>query len=217
MQNLTHNFLPFLAGAPALGLQDNISLSRDLPPEILEFKHEAPRRWLTVMDKVPLSIGPKRLIFNTKMVLPIKKIQPQNNGVKRYSTSKFYADFCQRLRRLREHQEWSQQQMAKLIGIPMANYQKYEQGKRRMPLDVVAAVSRVTGESMDVLLTGKLPDVHTKISRVAWDALKKEQREVLIRDGYVPETPRVLDNSDTLDFFEGQHAERRGRHRPPMT
>ncbi len=187
MQDLTRDFLPLFTSTAALSLQNHIGFRRDLSAEIFEFDHTAPRMQPRGVVVVPISIEPKCPIFNTKMVLPMKKERPQNNKMTTGRT--FYTDFCRRLRRIRERQEWSQQQMAALIGIPMANYQKYEQGKRRMPLDVVARVARVTGESLDVLLTGSLPETKARISGAAWAALKRGQREALIREGYMPETP----------------------------
>ena len=105
---------------------------------------------------------------------------------------------CQRLLTVRaQHLGYSQAEMAARLGISMARYQKYEQGKRRIPLDILALFSALTKVPLEYLMwgttSGQLPA--RPVPAEAWALLSKEQKETLLEGGHAPDiiAPRPPD------------------------
>ena len=57
----------------------------------------------------------------------------------------------QRLKDLREDAEKSQEEIAKIIGTTQSYYAQYENGKRSIPFERVAALARYYNVSLDYL------------------------------------------------------------------
>ena len=62
--------------------------------------------------------------------------------------------FGHRLRALRTSLAYTQNQMARALGIQTARYSKYEIGRSEAPYDVLVKIARLAGTSLDYLLTG---------------------------------------------------------------
>lgn len=60
--------------------------------------------------------------------------------------------FNQRLRSTRMKRKYTQQNMADLLGISLNAYQKYEQGTRTPPIDMLVLIANVFDVSLDFLL-----------------------------------------------------------------
>ncbi len=63
--------------------------------------------------------------------------------------------FGQRLRALRTSLAYTQNQMARALGIQTARYSKYEIGRSEAPYEVLVKIARLAETSLDYLLTGR--------------------------------------------------------------
>ncbi len=63
--------------------------------------------------------------------------------------------FGRRLRALRTSLAYTQNQMARALGIQTARYSKYEIGRSEAPYDVLVKIARLAETSLDYLLTGR--------------------------------------------------------------
>ena len=57
-----------------------------------------------------------------------------------------------RIRDLREDHDWNQTQVAKMLGMSQTGYSKYETGENDIPAQVLIALARIYGTSIDYLL-----------------------------------------------------------------
>ncbi len=57
-----------------------------------------------------------------------------------------------RIRDLREDHDWNQTQVAKKLGMSQTGYSKYETGENDIPTQVLIALARIYGTSVDYLL-----------------------------------------------------------------
>lgn len=92
-----------------------------------------------------------------------------------------------RLKQLRGEQ--SQSDFAQLIGVPFRTYQRYEAGETAPKRDVIEKISKLTGKSVDWIMTGEsgLPadhateqtaaNGHDDITRKLVDILKDMDRD----------------------------------------
>lgn len=64
-----------------------------------------------------------------------------------------------RLAMLREGLDLSQDEFAGKLGISQTRYSKYESGRSQPPLDILIAVSELTGQSLDFIIAGKPPAI----------------------------------------------------------
>ncbi|MDD4797220.1 MAG: XRE family transcriptional regulator [Eubacteriales bacterium] len=64
---------------------------------------------------------------------------------------------AQRIRELREILEMSPQHVAEKVGIPLEQYQSYEDATADIPISVLYAVAGVLGVDATVLMTGEAP------------------------------------------------------------
>lgn len=90
--------------------------------------------------------------------------QSHNNGESKnpcYDVSNPYAledntmPFSERLSKLRNERGLTQQEMAKLIGVGIAQMRRYEKGKSSPTLDVIKNIARTLGVSADELIFDK--------------------------------------------------------------
>lgn len=90
--------------------------------------------------------------------------QPHNNGESKnpcYDVSNPYAledntmPFSEKLSKLRNERGLTQQDMAKLIGVGIAQMRRYEKGKSSPTLDVIKNIARTLGVSADELIFDK--------------------------------------------------------------
>lgn len=70
------------------------------------------------------------------------------------ATTAYYVDFRERLVRLRTTLGWTQEDMAKALGISLPNYQKYEI-RSKFPLHALEQLARVTHRDLDYIVTGR--------------------------------------------------------------
>ena len=63
--------------------------------------------------------------------------------------------FKDRLRFLREHQELSQREVAKLLGVGQTTYNRYETGQREPNLETLKKISQLFDISVDYLLNNE--------------------------------------------------------------
>lgn len=66
----------------------------------------------------------------------------------------FNVRFCERIARLRSERGWTQQQMARAIGVPHERYKKYET-RSPMPLYLLPRFAMQVDRDVEYLLTGK--------------------------------------------------------------
>ena len=66
--------------------------------------------------------------------------------------------FGRRLRALRHSLGYTQNQMARALGIQTARYSKYEIGRSEAPYDVLVKIAKLTDTSLDHLITGRMAD-----------------------------------------------------------
>lgn len=66
----------------------------------------------------------------------------------------YYDAFRKRLVDLRKQLGWSQEDMAKALGIALPNYQKYEI-RSKFPLHHLEQLARVTHRDLDFIVTGR--------------------------------------------------------------
>lgn len=57
-----------------------------------------------------------------------------------------------RIRDLREDKDMKQREMAQLLGCSQRTYSDYENGKTRIPPDLLIEIARIHGTSIDYLL-----------------------------------------------------------------
>lgn len=57
-----------------------------------------------------------------------------------------------RIRNLREDHDFKQSDIANQLGLSQSQYQLYESGKRRIPVDIVIQLSQIYNVSVDYLL-----------------------------------------------------------------
>lgn len=60
--------------------------------------------------------------------------------------------YYKRLRDLREDADLTQRQLAERLGMPQAQYCRYEQGKRDIPTEVLVYLADMYGTSADYIL-----------------------------------------------------------------
>ena len=60
--------------------------------------------------------------------------------------------YYKRLRDLREDHDLTQRQLAELLGMPQAQYCRYEQGKRDIPTDVLVRLADMYKTTTDYIL-----------------------------------------------------------------
>ena len=61
-------------------------------------------------------------------------------------------DYLTKLRALREDRDFSQKQVADLLGVAQTTYSQYELGKRALPIEYLVILCRFYGVSSDWLL-----------------------------------------------------------------
>ena len=57
-----------------------------------------------------------------------------------------------RLRDLREDHDYTQKELAKILGMSQTGYSKYETGENDVPTSILIALSRLYGTSIDYIL-----------------------------------------------------------------
>lgn len=70
------------------------------------------------------------------------------------SERNYYAALRSRLVSTRHQLDWSQADMANALGIPLANYKKYEV-RSKFPLHLVERLALVTHRDVEYIVTGK--------------------------------------------------------------
>lgn len=75
----------------------------------------------------------------------------------------FHESFRSRLKTLRDDLGWSQPQMAKVLGVPLVNYKKYET-RSKFPPHLYEQLALATHKSLDFIVTGRDSNV-TAFSR----------------------------------------------------
>lgn len=63
-----------------------------------------------------------------------------------------YLNYAERIRALRQDNDLSQQQIAKMLGIAQTTYSQYELEKRPMPIDYLIALCQYYNVSADYML-----------------------------------------------------------------
>lgn len=58
----------------------------------------------------------------------------------------------QRIKNLREDKDWTQQKVADMLHISRSAYSAYENGANAVPIEVLIALSKLHGTSIDYLL-----------------------------------------------------------------
>ena len=81
------------------------------------------------------------------------------------TTGGYYAAFRERLKTIRVEMDYSQEEMATALGIPLANYKKYEI-RSKFPPHLFERLALVTQRPLAYIVTGKGPNVRV-ISRRA--------------------------------------------------
>jgi len=66
----------------------------------------------------------------------------------------FNAEYCQRVRALREARGFSQEQMADALGIPADRYRKYE-GRSPLPAYLIPRFALIVGRDIEFVVTGR--------------------------------------------------------------
>lgn len=85
--------------------------------------------------------------------------------------------FGERLRGLRAEKGLTQEETAEKLNISLRYYQMLERGEKVGSVDILIAVSRVLGCSLDYLLTGKLGEVETDPLSARLNGLTARQRQ----------------------------------------
>ena len=76
----------------------------------------------------------------------------------------FWDTLCARLRKLRNDQGWTQEDVAGRVGIGKSAYKSYENNDRRIPVDVLTRVAALYNVSVDELLGNSVrPNASTNI------------------------------------------------------
>lgn len=66
----------------------------------------------------------------------------------------FNAALCQRVKGIRESKEWTAEEMAVALGIPVHRYRKYE-SRSPIPHYLIPRIALIAGRSVEWVLTGK--------------------------------------------------------------
>lgn len=64
-----------------------------------------------------------------------------------------------RIRDLREDKDWSQKQIAQMLGMSQTGYSKYETGENDIPTQILIKLAKIHNTSVDYLL--ELTDIPT--------------------------------------------------------
>ena len=111
-------------------------------------------------DKDNLSFMQARfwgLVCKDNMVPDRQRLIGDNWSVpKTKPDSQYYVDFRRRLKDLKDDLGYTQDQMAKALGMSKANYQKYED-RSKFPLHKLEQLALVTHQTLDFIVTGKNP------------------------------------------------------------
>ncbi|BBB91795.1 MAG TPA: helix-turn-helix transcriptional regulator [Methylomusa anaerophila] len=91
-----------------------------------------------------------------------------------------YIQFGKRLANVRQDKGLSQNEFAKVLGIPQSTYAGYEVGKRKIPLELIERVANALEVSSTFLIAGK--DVSPPIA-----------------DPYTPQEQTIIKKYRTLD------------------
>jgi transcriptional regulator with XRE-family HTH domain len=78
----------------------------------------------------------------------------------------YYDAFRKRIKTIRDELEWSQAEMANALGIPLANYKKYEI-RSKFPPHLFERLALVTHRNIEFIVTGRGPNVRTIGRRAA--------------------------------------------------
>lgn len=90
----------------------------------------------------------------------------------------FNIALCARVRTLRESLDWSAEIMAEALGVPAARYRKYEK-RTNLPHYLIPRFARLTGYSVEYVLTGREPGRHAdrhRADQAAPSASRRDQR-----------------------------------------
>lgn len=68
--------------------------------------------------------------------------------------AEFVDQFCARTQRLRLERDWTQQQMATALDVPLERYKKYET-RSPMPVFLIPRFAQLVDRSIAYVLTGK--------------------------------------------------------------
>jgi transcriptional regulator with XRE-family HTH domain len=83
------------------------------------------------------------------------------------STDRAYYDaFRKRIKTIRDELEWSQAEMADALGVPLANYKKYEI-RSKFPPHLFERLALVTHRNIEFVVTGRGPNVRAIGRRAA--------------------------------------------------
>ena len=69
-----------------------------------------------------------------------------------------------RIRDLREDKDWTQRQIANMLGITQPQYNRYEQGYRDIPTDILIKLAELFNTSTDYILdrtSNPCPSIHS--------------------------------------------------------
>ncbi len=69
-------------------------------------------------------------------------------------------EIAERLRELRQICDFSLEEMAGAVGVPVEEYAKYESGQKDLPISVVLEVAQKCKVEPSILLTGEEPKLH---------------------------------------------------------
>lgn len=124
-----------------------------------------------------------------------------------------------RLRELREICDYSLEELAEKIKLPVAVYAKYESGESDIPISALLSVAEVCGVEPGTILTGEEPKLHEfcvtragkgkgverrkeyKYQSLAYSFLHKKIDPFYVTAGPVPAgTPLVLNSHDGQEF-----------------
>jgi transcriptional regulator with XRE-family HTH domain len=88
----------------------------------------------------------------------------------------FNIALCARVRMLRESLDWSAEIMAEALGVPAARYRKYE-NRTNLPHYLIPRFARLTGYSVEYVLTGREPGRNADRHRADQDASSASRRD----------------------------------------
>ena len=63
-----------------------------------------------------------------------------------------FMGYYKRIRELREDNDYTQREIAKMLGMPQPQYYRYEQGFRDIPTDILIALADIYNTSTDYIL-----------------------------------------------------------------
>lgn len=85
--------------------------------------------------------------------------------------------FGERLRGLRAEKGLTQEETSEMLNISLRYYQMLERGEKTGSVDILIAISRILGCSLDYLLTGKLGEAAAGPIAAKLNALSPRQRQ----------------------------------------